>query len=234
MVETTTAVLDSLFHKNTISLAGQTHKDGNKNMSYHVQQNTQQRSLGIFIVIAFHVLLIWGLANGLGSKIGKILMPKDITITPQQKKVTPKEQVTPDDVVVKPKDFTTTPPPIDTPITFETDPVIDHTGGGTGDLITPPVSISKPRIIKATKPDYPTAASRMGEEGITGLSLFITADGRVAEAKVFSSSGSSRLDDAAIKHALRNWAFTPCMEGEKAVACWHQTKLVWRLEDARR
>ncbi|RYY02418.1 MAG: energy transducer TonB [Gammaproteobacteria bacterium] len=234
MVETTTAVLDSLFHKNTISLAGQTHKDGNKNMSYHVQQNTQQRSLGIFIVIAFHLLLIWGLANGLGGRIGEILMPKDITITPQQKKVTPKEQVTPDDVVVKPKDLTTT-PPIDTPFTFETDPVIDHTGNGTGDpIIQTTQSISKPRIIKATKPDYPTAASRMGEEGVTGLSLFITVDGRVAEAKVFSSSGSSRLDDAAIKHALRSWAFTPCMEGEKAVACWHQTKLVWRLEDAKR
>lgn len=110
-------------------------------------------------------------------------------------------------------------------------PVIKHGGG---DIINSTLSISKPRIIRATKPEYPSAASRLGEEGTTGLSLYVTTDGRVAEAKVFSTSGSSRLDNAAIKHALRNWAFTPCMEGDKAVACWHQTKMVWRLEDAKR
>jgi len=233
MVETTTAVLDGLFQINTISIAGSTLKNGNKNMSYHVQQNTQQRSLGIFIVIAFHVLLIWALASGLGQRILGALPLPPMKVTPIDQKVTP-------------------PPPIDVPkpdvdqksvVTVETTlPVIDIDGGnppqvirqGGGDLITPTPTLSKPRLIRATKPDYPPAASRLGEEGATGLSLYVTTDGRVAEAKIFSSSGSSRLDEAAVKHALRHWAFTPCMEGEKAVACWHQTKLVWRLEDAKR
>lgn len=200
-------------------------------MSYHVQQNTQQRSLGIFIVIAFHVLLIWGLANGLGSVISGFI-PERITLTPTQDKVIPPEKIKPIDVNIQSTTNITTPKNTDIPITFEQE-IVDSTGGGES-IIQSSVSISKPRLIRATKPDYPSAAARLGEEGVTGLSLFVSANGRVSEAKVFSTSGSSRLDDAAIKHALRTWAFTPCMEGDKAVACWHQTKMVWRLEDAKR
>jgi len=203
-------------------------------MSYHVQQNTRQKSLGIFIVIAFHVLLIWGLASGLGVTIGKILTPEHITLTSQQEKVVPPEKVDPQEVIIQSKTIVTPKQNTEIPITFESEVITDNKSGGGGDLITLTASISKPRIIRATKPEYPSAAARLGEEGVTGLSLYITTDGRVAEANVFSSSGSSRLDNAAIKHALRNWAFTPCMEGDKAVACWHQTKLVWRLEDAKR
>lgn len=201
-------------------------------MSYHAQQNTQQRSLGIFIVIAFHVLLIWGLANGLGRTIVG-LIPEAIKITPVEQKVTPPPPVdVPKPNVDQQSQVTidTTLPPID--IAGDNPPVVVKQGGG--DIIVPAVSISKPRLIRATKPDYPASAARMGEEGATGLSLYVTPDGRVAEAKVFSTSGSARLDDAAIKHALRNWAFTPCMEGDKAVACWHKANMVWRLEDAKR
>lgn len=200
-------------------------------MSYHVQQNTQQRSLGIFIVIAFHVLLIWGLANGLGSVITGFI-PEHITLTPQQDKIVPPEKTEPIDVDIKSTTIVTTTQNTDNEFTFESDVISNQTGGG--DIITPTINISKPRLIRATKPDYPTAASRLGEEGATGLRLYITADGRVADVQVFSTSGSSRLDDAAIKHAKRNWVFTPCMEGDKPVACWHQTKMVWRLEDAKR
>ena len=58
-------------------------------MSYHVQQNTQQRSLGIFIVIAFHVLLIWGLANGLGISITQVFTPDPIQVNQIENPVTP-------------------------------------------------------------------------------------------------------------------------------------------------
>ncbi len=203
-------------------------------MSYHVQQNTQQKSLGIFIVIAFHVLLIWGLANGLGSAITKFI-PEHITLTPTQEKVIPPEKLDPQEVVVDTSNVFHRDPVDTAPLKFDDSlppPPDGKTGGG--DPVIPTVSMTKPRLIRATKPDYPSAASRLGEEGITGLKLFVNTDGRVTEATVFSSSGSTRLDDAAIKHALRNWAFTPCMEGDKAVACWHQTKMVWRLEDAKR
>lgn len=201
-------------------------------MSYHVQQNTQQKSLGIFIVISFHVLLIWGLATGLAQRLINVIPLPPLTVAPIDEKVTP-------------------PPPVDLPlpnideqtqvVVDSTVPLIDFIGDSApqvikrgGGEVTPVIALSKPRLLKTTKPEYPPAASRLGEEGTTGLSLYVNTDGRVAEAKLFSSSGSANLDNAAIKHALRTWVFTPCMEGDKAVACWHQTKLVWRLEDAKR
>ncbi len=233
MVETTTAVLDGLFQKNTISLAGQTLKNGNKNMSYHVQQNTQQRSIGIFIVIAFHVLLIWALANGLGQGIINVFNPEPIKLTPAEKKITPPQTVDLlEPLIDKPTKIVITPNEL-TNLKFDDvqPPVV--TGGGTDESVIAP-SLSKPKLLKASKPDYPSASARLGEEGATSLKLLIGIDGRVADAQLVLSSGSSRLDEAAIKHAKRNWAFSPCTEGGKAVACWHQTKLVWRLEDAGR
>lgn len=204
-----------------------------ENMTYHVQQKTQQKSIGILIVIAFHVLLIWGLANGLGVHIGQIFTPENLKLTPQQQTSPPPEKIHPEDVIIPTTKPLTFKPLDNRELTFEEQVIVRKDSGESGGVIERP-AITKPRLIRATKPDYPISAARLGEEGTTGLSLYVTTDGRVAEAKVFVSSGSTALDNAAIKHALRQWAFTPCMEGDKAVACWHQTKLVWRLEDAKR
>jgi len=200
-------------------------------MSYHVQQNTQQRTLGIFIVIAFHVLLIWALANGLGNVITTVFTPDPIKISQVKNPVIPPTPVEPIEPVVPTKKIIldpTTPtfniPTDSTPIVFSKTPP----------ETMPAIGISKPKLIKASKPDYPLAASRLGEEGSTGLELYVTPEGRVGDVKVYLPSGSPRLDEAAVKHAKRNWAFSACTEGGKAVGCWFKTKLVWRLEDAAR
>ena len=200
-------------------------------MSYHVQQNTQQRTLGIFIVIAFHVLLIWALANGLGTAIKTAFTPDPIKIAQVKNPVIPTPQMEFPEPVVPTKKITIDPttPTFDIP----TDNVITVFERVPTEIISV-AGISKPKLLKATKPDYPSAASRLGEEGATGLNLFITPEGRVGEVQIFSSSGSPRLDEAAIKHAKRNWSFSACTEGGKAVGCWFKTKLVWRLEDAAR
>lgn len=216
---------------NTIS-SGHSHENGSQFMSYHVQHNSQQKSLGIFIVIAFHLLLIWGLASGLGvTLINKI--PPAITINPNQEKITPPEEITLIEPVIK-TNVTLTSIPTEK-VTFEPERVISTETIliGTEETIIAS-KVSKPKLLKATKPDYPSTAVRLGEEGATGLNLLINTDGRVADAQVYSSSNSTRLDEAAIKHAKRNWTFTPCTENGKTVACWYQTKLVWRLEDAAR
>lgn len=202
-------------------------------MSYHVQQNTQQRSIGIFIVIAFHVLLIWALANGLGKTIIAKLAPDSIQLTPVEKQVVPPPIIEPQEPIIDKPTKIIIDPNTSIPIEFETTQIKVVGTDKNEPVITSAPTLSKPKLIKATKPEYPKTAERLGEEGATGLKLLINTDGRVADVELMSSSGSSRLDEAAIKHAKRNWAFSPCLEGGKAVACWHQTKLVWRLEDAR-
>ena len=202
-------------------------------MSYHVQQNTQQRSIGIFIVIAFHVLLIWALATGLGTTIATLITPDSIKLTPLEKQIVPPPTEAPLEPVIDNRPQVIIDPKITPNIIFDDalPPLV--TSPSSGEPVIPS-NLSKAKLLKASKPDYPSAAARLGQEGATGLKLFINVDGRVSDVQLISSSGSSRLDDAAVKHAKRNWVFSPCTEGGKAVACWHQTKLVWQLKDAGR
>jgi len=203
-------------------------------MSYHVQQSSQQKSLGILVVVAFHVLLITGLMIGL--KVGPTIdKPDSITYTNVKQKPVEVPPIDMPPVVID----TQTKIQIDpvTPQSFDSDPpvntnppVVVGTGGGTVIQAT----MSKPKLQNPTTPAYPAASVRLEEHGTTYLNLYITADGRVSEATVTTSSGYSRLDDAAVKHAQRYWKFTPCIEDGTAVGCWYQTKMVWKLENATR
>jgi len=201
-------------------------------MSYHSQAQTQQRSIGFMAVVAFHVIAALGLLYGF--KIQTIPAPNDsvkinnVVETPQQidPVVLPtidltRVVITQKQMPVVPKISEDTPPP-----TTTTD------GMGITPQATP--QLTKPSILKATKPEYPSASTRLGEEGTTTLSLLITENGRVADARIAKSSGYERLDQAAVKHAMRNWVFTPCTQDNKVVSCWHSTNLVWKIENAQR
>jgi len=64
----------------------------------------------------------------------------------------------------------------------------------------PPALKAKPKIGRRFKePDYPPAALRAKESGQTRVSVCVDIEGRMSNAKVVASSGSQRLDDAAIK-----------------------------------
>ncbi len=200
-------------------------------MSYYVQHNTQEKSLGVFIVIAFHVLLIWGLINGLADRI-TVYFPDAIKVTKIQETVVPPTPIDLPNPTIDKKIPVTT---ID--VFQQPEIVIDQSRDNTFPTTDTPtfptkINLVKPTLKNATKPEYPSAAARLGEQGATGLSLYISAQGLVEDVKLLSSSGSKRLDDAALKHVKRNWSFSPCVEDGRAVACWFNTKLVWRLEDA--
>jgi TonB family protein len=60
-----------------------------------------------------------------------------------------------------------------------------------------------------TFPPYPPIAQRLNEQGTTLLTVTIAPDGAVAETTVFQSSGSERLDTAAMEHVKQNWRWQP-------------------------
>ena len=69
-------------------------------------------------------------------------------------------------------------------------------------------------------PIYPAAAKRMGEQGRVLLRVELDETGRVSAARVTSSSGSTRLDEASLA-AVKQWHCNPARrDGEpvKAVA----------------
>ena len=65
-------------------------------------------------------------------------------------------------------------------------------------------------------PVYPPLARRLGEEGRVMLRVHVEASGLPLRIEVRTSSGSERLDQAALE-AVRRWKFVPAMQGDIAV-----------------
>jgi periplasmic protein TonB len=206
-------------------------------MSYQTQNNSQQHSAGFILVVSFHALLIWALANGLVGINIKTPTLEPLNITSVQEKQNKKPLPEPEEIVFNSNSpFTIDPivaptlPPIPTEapsesgLTFKSEPTV----------IEPQLTATKPILKKISRPDYPIMSKRLNEEGATEMSLLINENGKVTEVNLVTTSGSDRLDEAAIKHAQRHWTFTPCTENGKPIACWFKTRFIWQLEDAMR
>lgn len=66
------------------------------------------------------------------------------------------------------------------------------------------------KVLAADPPQYPLDARRNHEQGTVVLDVLVSTDGRVSDISVSRSSGSSRLDQAALS-AVRRWRWTPLM-----------------------
>lgn len=78
-------------------------------------------------------------------------------------------------------------------------------------------------------PAYPRLSRRMGEQGKVLLRVLVSDDGSSKKVEIESSSGSSRLDQAA-SEAVANWRFVPAKRGEQAIAAWVVVPIVFSLE----
>jgi len=83
--------------------------------------------------------------------------------------------------------------------------------------------------LKNPAPVYPPLARRMGEEGRVVLRVQVTAQGTADSVELMTSSGSDRLDQAALK-AVRNWRFVPAKRGGEAVASAVLVPITFKLE----
>lgn len=77
-------------------------------------------------------------------------------------------------------------------------------------------------------PRYPATARRLGEEGVADLLVELSAAGRVTEVRVVESSGSARLDAAAVA-AVRDWRCEPARIGGVAVAASARQRIRFSL-----
>lgn len=112
------------------------------------------------------------------------------------------------------------------PVTSSAAPV--NTGAP---IPTTPV-ISAPRFDAAylnnPAPTYPPLSRRMGEEGRCVLSVHVAADGYPKNISVAQSSGSPRLDNAAI-NAVWKWKFIAAQQSGQAVAANVHVPIVFKL-----
>jgi protein TonB len=82
---------------------------------------------------------------------------------------------------------------------------------------------------KRSPPEYPPASRKMGEQGRVVLWVELDEQGRMSAARVETSSGSKRLDGAALA-AVKNWRCNPAMRNGMAVRAAALQPFVFKLE----
>ncbi len=100
-------------------------------------------------------------------------------------------------------------------------------------VVRVPVRISQPPVL--SKPQncrdhYPFFSRILGDEGTTELAFTVAADGTVNGVKVTKTSGSGRLDDAAVD-CVQKWHYRPAIKDGQLVDAPVSVKVVWNLEE---
>jgi protein TonB len=67
------------------------------------------------------------------------------------------------------------------------------------------------------RPSYPPMSRKLGEQGTAFIRVLVLPDGSAQEVQLKQSSGSPRLDRAALE-AVRKWRFVPAKRGRTAIA----------------
>ncbi len=187
------------------------------------------RSGPAVLVVALHIVLIYGLSVSLGIvDAPNIIKPAAVVFVPEaQEEVksdpvdVPKPEIAEPEVTAPMPEVMSDLPPV------ETAPVAQ---------ITPPDGAAAPigslQELKATsrvEPVYPAASRRAGEEGSVILRIFVDPTGRPQQVLVDRSSGHSRLDDAAMK-AVKRWRFQPASSGSGPLGSWSRVTITFRLQ----
>lgn len=76
---------------------------------------------------------------------------------------------------------------------------------------------------------YPSQSQRLREEGIVRVRVLIGTDGRAKDAQIAQSSGSSRLDRAAMEGVLRNGRFSPTTRNGVPIEDWYVLPVNFKL-----
>lgn len=78
-------------------------------------------------------------------------------------------------------------------------------------------------------PVYPGMSRRMGEQGTAVLRVFINTEGRAEKAEIRTSSGYSRLDEAALA-TVQRWRYVPGKRAGVPEAMWFNVPIRFVLD----
>ena len=96
------------------------------------------------------------------------------------------------------------------------------------------VAIVAPRFdaayLQNPPPAYPMLSRRMREQGRVLMRVLVTAEGAADRVELRSSSGSARLDSAALD-TVKRWRFVAARHGGTPVSAWVLVPISFSLED---
>jgi protein TonB len=178
-------------------------------MSAYVQdtQFFTRRTIVLFAIIAIHVFIAWVLATGLATRAIQLVAPPIQTQIVQQNKQQLKPPPPPPPQLQQQQ--VEVPPPvvnIQVPVESQSHAItvvkrVVRAAPPAAPVRTTPLSAIQ-NDFPSTDQYYPDASRRLGEQGTALVKLCIGAGGRVVgDPSVERSSGSSRLDEAAVRYA---------------------------------
>jgi protein TonB len=203
----------------------------------HSQRPPLQRyGAGIAMVLLVHAGAIVAIKSGLDIRKLVGLPPPIVTRTipitpPVEQPVAKVEPKLSGFTVAKPEQPTLPEPVAETlpsAVVRETASTNEGPAGNADPVVT--MARSDPRH-PLTQPAYPAQSRRLGEEGSVQLLVFVLPNGRVSEATVAVSSGYSRLDEAAVREALRSWRLLPNTVDGIATGSWNRIGITFRLKN---
>lgn len=80
------------------------------------------------------------------------------------------------------------------------------------------------------RPQYPSMARRLGQEGTVVLEVIVSTEGLAKSVRVQESSGHELLDQAALQ-AISRWKFVPAKRGEVPIEQKLSTRWTYKLEE---
>ncbi len=207
---------------------------------------------GFGVVVLLHIALGYALVNGLARRVVEVIKaPLETRIIDEVKPpppetppppAPPKAMLPPPSFVPPPEVAVATPPeaaPVITATTAEPQPPSPPPATTTAAAPAPtaqPVRVA-PQVNfnrDCERPDYPAAAARAEATGAVVIAAYVDVSGRVTQARVERSSGSTRehklLDQAALQAISRSCKFKPGTVDGKPEPLWTQVQYVWTLE----
>lgn len=79
------------------------------------------------------------------------------------------------------------------------------------------------------RPQYPSMARRLGQEGTVVLEVIVSTEGSAKSVRIQESSGHDLLDQAAMQ-AISKWKFVPAKRGETPIEQKLSTRWTYKLE----
>lgn len=209
-------------------------------MSYALAQATTTRRSGLLgVVVGAHVgvLLLIVASKTVVPQIMEIPMVVEL-LQPAAPKSEPKPLPVAKPVVTRPQPAPKAPTPvIETTASSQPSPSAAVAAVAENKPAPSPApvaeAVSQARFdadyLRNPAPNYPPLSRRMGEQGKVILRVQVSPQGAAESVDVKTTSGSQRLDDAAV-NTVKNWKFVPARRGDTPVQSWVLVPIIFKLE----
>lgn len=212
------------------------------NFDAHGATDNRNRAIGLVSVVVLHVVLVWGLMNGLARKAVEVLpspietkIIEDTRPDPDTPPPEPEFEPPPLPAIPLPEIVIEPPPaPVAPPITQvaptprPTPPPVAKVEPAPKQPVRIPARVDE----GCPKPPYPKYARDWEITGTSEVKLLVGADGKIKDEAVTKSSGSPVLDKAALA-AFKRCKFNVEIVDGVPRDTWFRQQYKWTLQEER-